>query len=102
MAATFDKLVYADGGSHRRDGFDDLARDWVKRFKFDPEQLAGQPLRSRASIGLDYVGASKRGNVRAEALQRALESRECQVAGGREDGPVPVVEDSPIKVLKTS
>ena len=101
--ATFQQVTYADGGSHRRDGFDSLARDWVGLLKFDPEELAGHPVRSKASIQLTYKIVTGRGpGTEPDAEASALQSRECRMAAGQEDGPMPVVEDSPIRILKTS
>ena len=100
--ATLDKLVYADNESHRRDGFDDLVTAWLRRLRFDPEQLAGQPVRSQAKIGLVYTmsRATSPSQVRQDALARAAISAECRMAAGEPTGLQPVVLDSPIKVLK--
>jgi hypothetical protein len=100
--ATLKEIDYADRREHRRDGFDETLRDWVDRMRFDPEYLAGQPLRSEATIHVNFLLDGKaRSQVRQELLDTALDSRECRAAAGEPDGLTPVVLDSPIKVLKT-
>ena len=100
--ATLDKVVYADKESHRRDGFDDLVNAWVGMLRFDPEQLAGQPVRSKASIELVYTlsGSTSHSEARQDALALTAISAECRMAAGEPGGLQPVVLDSPIKVLK--
>lgn len=100
--ATLDKVVYADNESHRRDGFDDLVNAWIRMLRFDPEQLAGQPVRSKASIVVVYTlsRGTSQAKVKQEALARAAVSAECRMAAGGSVGLQPVVLDSPIKVLK--
>lgn len=99
--ATLNRVAYADNREHRRDGFDETIRDWVDRMRFDPEYLAGSPLRSEATIHLSFLldgpGGSK---ARKQLLDAALDSRECRAAAGEPNGLTPVVLDSPIKVLK--
>jgi len=100
--ATLDKVVYADNESHRRDGFDALVKGWVRMLRFDPEQLAGQPVRSKASVQFIYKlgDGTTRSHAKQDALARAAISTECRMAAGEPTGLQPVVLDSPIKVLK--
>lgn len=100
-SATFDKVTYADGDAHRRDGFDALARAWPKLLRFEPEQLAGRALRSQATIQLTYT-VRRPGAVREGLVEQALRSRECQAAAGADEGPLPVALDSPVRVVPTS
>lgn len=100
--AVLDRIDYADNREHRRDGFDAAIRDWVDRMRFDPEHLAGQPLRSEATIRVNFLlDGPPRSQARKELLETALDSRECRTAAGEPDALTPVVLDSPVKVLKT-
>jgi len=101
-SASLDTVRYSDGKSHLRDGFAALARDWVKLMRFEPEQLAGQPLRSRAEVTFNYMlsapGARTFGIVKPDR-QQIRNSTECKVAAGETPEPEVIAEGSPTRVL---
>lgn len=104
--ASLDTVQYSDGKSHLRDGFAALARDWVKLARFEPEQLAGQPLRSRAAITFNYTLSpqhARMGGRTSEVVkpgpQQIRQSTECKIAAGETAEPEVIAEDSPTRVL---
>ena len=100
--ATLDQIAYQGDKRHRGDGFDVAVRDWVGRMRFEPEQLAGKPLRSKADVHLIFTLGGGKGinEIKQDLLDTALTSKECRMAAGEPDGLMPVVLASPIKVLK--
>lgn len=105
--ASLDTVRYSDGKPHLRDGFAALARDWVKLMRFEPEQLAGQPLRSRAEVTFNYTlapensgGALARSSEIAKPdAQDIRQSAECRMAAGEAPEPEIIAEGSPTRVL---
>ena len=105
-SASLDTVKYSDGKSHLRDGFAALARDWVKLVRFEPEQLAGQPLRSRAEVSFNYTLSPRNAHVGGRTskvlkpgLQQIKQSPECKIASGDTTEPEVIAEDSPTRVL---
>ena len=100
--AVIDQIERADiSGRAGATEFEPLLRQWVKSVRFDPEQVAGKPVRGRVRMPVEF-NLSGFGNEEAsrEELQvKAKTSRECQIAsGGSEMKPValqPVVTVTP-------
>jgi TonB family protein len=101
--ATLEGIDYAEGGNHRRDGFDASLREWVKGMRFEPEQLAGHPVRTRVRVpvvfNMEPRGSSSADFVEA-ARKKAAASEECRLAAGEAppSGLQPVALDSPVRI----
>ena len=80
------------------DAFTTVLEQWVRRMRFDPEQVGGQGVASRIRIPVVF---SARGPSRKELAQGVEETRttdECRLASGAAAGPQPIALDSSIKV----
>jgi hypothetical protein len=104
--ASLDTVRYSDGKSHVRDGFAALARNWVELIRFEPEQLAGQPLRSQAEITFNYTiptgrsrAFSRTSEIAKPDPQQIRQSTECKMAAGEASEPEVIAGDSPTRVL---
>lgn len=101
--ATLEGIDYAEGGSHRRDGFDAAMREWVQGMRYEPEQLAGHPVRTRMRVPVIFHvesrGFSSQDFVE-DARKQAAESEECRLAAGESppSGLQPVALDSPVRI----
>jgi hypothetical protein len=101
--ATVEDIEYADGSNHRADGIEAALRDWVNGMRYEPEQLAGHPVRTRTTVpvvfsiaGMDF----SRDKFRQELRERAAKSQECRLAAGdaAPEGLQAVALDSPVKI----
>ena len=105
--ATIEGIDYQEGGNHRRDGFDAALREWVQGMRYEPEQLAGHPVRTRLRVPVAFHveprGFSREDFVEA-ARRRASESEECRLAAGEAppSGLQPVALDSPVRIAPAS
>lgn len=100
--ATLEQIKYADGGKHRNDGFDAALRGWVASMRFEPEQLAGTPVRTRTSASVQFVlsGRHTPPTTKKDLVERAARTPECRMGSGEDTGLLPVALDSPIKVIE--
>jgi hypothetical protein len=101
--ATLEKLEYTDGQKHRRDGFDEAIRIWLRDMRFEPEQLAGKPVRTRIETTVKFTAgkdAPSRDEIRKELEANAAGSDECRLAAGdtAPSGMVPLALNSPVRV----
>ncbi len=101
--ATLEKLEYTDGANHRRDGFGEAVRVWLRDMRFEPEQLAGKPVRTRIETTVKFTAgphAQSRDEIRRELEAKAARSEECRfAAGGAESGGMaPLALNSPVRV----
>ena len=87
-----------DGRAGRTEFLPVLER-WVKTLRFDPELVAGKPVKGQIRIPVSFLLAANRNmEQRHEEFQAGLKaSRECQVAAGANEMK-PVVMDSVVKV----
>lgn len=102
--ATFEQIERKDGVvPWKDDPFDKVVREWIATLRYEPEQLAGQPVRTRASVPVQFkLGHSgfSRGAYKQELQDRANQSPECQLAASKlQQGLQPVAVDSPFKLL---
>jgi hypothetical protein len=102
-SATLDRIEYADGGNHRADGIDATLREWVRGMRYQPEQLAGHPVRTRVRVPVTFRIAGRdftREGYREELHQQAAKSDECRLAAGAQApaGLQPLALDSPVKI----
>jgi hypothetical protein len=90
--AVIDEIEKAEisGGGGRRTGSNEFElelRRWVKTLHFDPEMVAGKPVREQVGVPVSFV-IDPRADRQAleETLQaKAKASRECQLAAGAND-----------------
>jgi len=68
-------------GAHE---FEPMLRQWAKTLRFDPEQLAGKPVRGRVRVPVEFVSGDPKG-WREQQQAQAKSSRECQIASGGSD-----------------
>lgn len=101
--ATLEAIDYKEGGNHRRDGFDAVLREWVQGMRYEPEQLAGHPVRTRMRVPVMFhvePRSSAPEDFVDAARKKAADSAECRLAAG-EAPPVglqPVALDSPVRI----
>ena len=94
-STTFEGVDFTDGRSHRRDSFADVARLWVQGMRYEPEFLAGDAVRTRITVSLEFSLTPGRG----KHVEQGLDSAECRLAAGQ--GPAtlqPLAMDSPVKI----
>jgi hypothetical protein len=100
--ATIENVEYSGNPHHRRDGFDAAVRDWMRDMRFEPEQLAGHPVRTRQSLWLTFSIAGKDfsdDKLRGELHEKAVKSEACRLAGGAApEGLQSVALDSPVRI----
>jgi hypothetical protein len=101
--ARLETLEYTDGASHRRDHFDAAVEDWLRDMRFDPEQLAGKPVRTRIKTYVKFTSADSAAGH--DDFLKAIEaktakSEECRLAGGQSEpaGMAPLALNSPVRV----
>jgi TonB family protein len=97
--ATLEGIDYDDKASHRSDGFDTALRDWVRAMRYEPEQLAGHPVRTRVGVPVTFRMAAP--DFTREALrEKAAKSEECRLAAGAtpQPGLEPVALNSPVRI----
>lgn len=102
--ATLERIERKDGVvSRKNDSFYRVVREWVATLRYEPEELAGQPVRTRVSVPVQFeLGSAgfSRGAYKRELQERASQSPECQVAASKlQQGLQPVAVDSPFKLL---
>lgn len=101
--ATLEGINYEEGGRHRRNGFDAALREWVQGMRYEPEQLAGHPVRTRLRVPVTFSieprSFSHEDFVEAER-KKIAESEECRLAAGEAPpaGLQPVALDSPVRI----
>ena len=94
-STTFEGVEFTDGRSHRRDSFADVVRLWVERMRYEPEFLAGQAVRTRISVPLEFMLTRRHG----KHVEPGLASAECRLASGQAPPALqPLAMDSPVKV----
>jgi hypothetical protein len=101
--AALEKLEYTDGRKHRRDGFDEAIRVWLRDMRFEPEQLAGKPVRTRIQTKVVFNAGPhvpSTDEIRRELEANAARSDECRLAAGdtKPGGMVPMALNSPVRV----
>jgi len=83
-----DQIERADiSGRAGASEFEPLLRRWIKTVRFDPEHVAGKPVRGQVRMPVDFImGDSRSRQALREELQiKAQTSRECQIASGGAD-----------------
>lgn len=80
--------------------FEPVLRQWIRTVRFDPEYVAGKPVRGQVRMPVEF-STRDTGDLetRREALQvKAKTSRECQIAAGENDMK-PVAVQSVVTVI---
>ena len=101
--ATIEGIEYADRSNHRADGIDAALRDWVRGMRYEPEQLAGHPVRTRSTVPVVFSIAGKdftRDKFREQLREKSAKSQECRLAAGEAapEGLQAVALDSPVRI----
>lgn len=97
-----DREYVGDGrpSGHVRKAFDDAIRDWTKQLRYRPEELAGNPVRTRLTVPVDFkLSDNPRAASLAQFRQTAIDSDECRMASDQQQGLVPIAENSPFKLI---
>lgn len=99
--ATLERTERTDGVVLRKgDSFEIAIRDWIRTLRYEPEELAGERVRTRVTVPVDFRLHSSSGAIKRELRERAEQSPECQMAASKlTQGLQPVAVDSPFKVL---
>ena len=98
-----DQIERADiSGRAGASEFEPLLRQWVKTVRFDPEHVAGKPVRGQVRMPVEFSMRDPGDReARREALQvQAKISRECRIASGAGDMK-PVAVQSVVTVIPT-
>ncbi len=99
--ASIDKIEKANiSGRPGASEFEPLLRRWVKTIRFDPEVVAGKPVRGQVRMPVDFTLRTF-GNRKAlidELQAKAKTSRECQMAAGDDAGPKPIAMNPAVTV----
>jgi len=100
--ATLEQIERTDGAKVKRiDPFDKPIREWVASLRYEPEQLAGVPVRTRVTVPVSFtMDGPDAGTYKQQLVEQAKQSPECQLAASKLlDGLQPVAVDSPFKLL---
>lgn len=86
--------------SRWNDTFRITLEQWVRRMRYDTEQVAGQAVATRMRIPVVFSSgrSESRRELREELEQKASSEDECRLATGAAGGLQPIALDSPIKV----
>ncbi len=101
--AVIDQIERADiSGRAGASEFEMVLRQWVKTVRFDPEHVAGKPVRGQVRMPVEFSMRDPGDReARREALQvQAKISRECRIASGAGDMK-PVAVQSVVTVIPT-
>lgn len=92
-----------DGMSNRHvKAFRSALTGWIEGLRYQPEQVNGLPVATDMSFPVDFTlreGPSRQ-SYEQELESRALASREC-IAASVPSGPLPIAQNSPVKVTPT-
>ena len=86
--AVIDQIERADiSGRPGASEFEAVLRQWIKTVRFDPEQIAGKPVRGQVRMPVEFSMRDPGGRqaLREELQVKAKTSRECQIASGEND-----------------
>lgn len=98
--AAIDRIERADVvGRAGASEFEPTLRQWVKTIRFEPEQVAGKPVRGMVRVPVSFSqGGQTDAAMREERQAKARDSLECRVAGGERDLK-PVAVDSVVTIV---
>lgn len=83
-----------------RKAFEVAIRDWVRQLRHSPEELAGNPVRTRLTVPVIFtLGDNPREEWLAELRKEAEESNECKMASDQQPGLMPIALDSPFQLV---
>jgi TonB family protein len=92
--ATIDRIERAEiAGRPGAGEFEPALRQWVRTIRFEPEQVAGKPVRGLVRVPVDFrpSGGETVAAMREERQATAKDSTECRMAaGGRDLAPIAV------------
>ena len=94
-SATLEGIAYPKA-QRQKQAFDKVLREWVGQMRYLPERIAGQPVRTRMEVPVDFKlseGPSRK------QVQREFRARPECVAAEATPGLLPVAVDSPFKRL---
>lgn len=103
--ARLEGIDYIAGGdtAARRKPFDAAIKEWVHALRYEPEQIAGQPVSTRIRTPVDFWVEPHVSTARREAREadRTLALSECAAAVGADDKTQPVVLDSRVQLVSS-
>lgn len=99
--ATLEKMKFRGGRPTAARDFEASIREWIERLRFEPEQIADRPVRTRLTIPVDFsLGDAKNGRRLRDAQKKETErTPECEAANGYEYDQT--VIDSPFKLISS-
>jgi TonB family protein len=86
--AKLDQVEHASFSSRKGSGeFEPALRRWAKTLRFDPELVAGKPVRGQVRMPVSFILSDTRNRQELldELQAKAKASRECQIASGEEE-----------------
>lgn len=99
--ALLESVDYHEGKSQRR-MFEPGLKDWVRAMRFEPEQVDGQPVRTRMTMMVTYrVDDGRAGRKPMQGPPAPEDRSECQAAMQEGDAQRPIAVDSPFKRIDT-
>lgn len=97
-AALLDGIRY-NGTPRQKRHFDKALEAWVAQFRYEPEMIAGDPVRTKLEVSVSFeLGGGSMQAYEREVKAKRLASPECTAATSR-DPLEPVAVDSPFKKL---
>ena len=103
-SARLDAIEPLEGGNWALKQLRGALTDWVGQLRYQPEQVNGQAVATRMSMPVEFRlgngGGTPRwlADYRQQLQQRVIASSECKLASGEDMAPMPLAQDSPVKV----
>lgn len=95
-----DSIENVDASRAVANKFRPILHSWANSLRFDPERVAGNPVRGQARVLMKFNGRDPR-ELADEAQIKAKASRECQVAATGDAGLRPVALQPAVTVIPT-
>lgn len=101
--ATLERVESNHGPTPRKnDPFYKAIAEWLAQLRYEPEEFAGHPVRTRMTVPVPFTISPHRSNPtadRQERMDQICQSSECQLAASKlHQGAQPIAMDSPFNV----